>query len=214
MTRSNEFVTLDSGNRQEFSTGSLRDTDDGKPDYSLISTHGLTRLAHLMTRGAKKYGKHNWAKGQPVSRFLASAFRHLMQYMMGDRTEDHLAAVAFNVFGIIHVEEENKAGKVGFQELLDLDIYQTPYIVKSDMLSLDEMVVYILDHWKEYMDGPASQDGVIVGEIRRGIVKHFNVFPSTGEIESTLYWLEKTDGRLIVNVSPTNKQKFYSLTPF
>lgn len=117
------FETKDSGQRTSFPTGSVRDTDDGKPRYDLISLHGLTRLAGLMARGAQKYGARNWEKGQPASRYLASAFRHLVQYAMGDRSEDHLAAVAFNVFGIIDVEERAALGQHGFAELLDLELY-------------------------------------------------------------------------------------------
>lgn len=117
------FVTKDSGERVKFFTGAVRDVDDGKPRYDLIGLHGLTRLAFLMARGALKYGERNWEKGQPASRYLASAFRHLVQYAMGDRSEDHLAAVAFNVFGIMHVEEEYAKGREEFRSLLDLEIY-------------------------------------------------------------------------------------------
>lgn len=118
------FVTKDSGERIEFGTGAVRDVEDDKPAYDLVGIHGLTRLAWLMRRGAAKYGKRNWEKGQNVSRSYASAFRHLIQYFLGDRSEDHLAAVAFNVFSIMHVEEEAKAGRDGFKELLDIEFYE------------------------------------------------------------------------------------------
>lgn len=115
---SDKFITKDSGQRQEFQTGSLRDTNEGKPRYDLISIHGLKRLADLMARGAKKYGERNWEKGQPVSRFYESLFRHLIAYREGDRSEDHLAAITFNTFGIIHMEEENR------EDMLDFDFYK------------------------------------------------------------------------------------------
>ena len=62
------YVTKDSGKRQEFATGSRRDTDEGKPRYSLIPPEPLKRLAMLYVRGAEKYDDHNWVKGQPTSR--------------------------------------------------------------------------------------------------------------------------------------------------
>lgn len=100
-----QFETKDSGERQEFPTGGVRDTEVGKPRYDLLSPFALTRLANLMARGALKYKSRNWEAGLDVSRCFSSGFRHLMQWYMGDRSEDHLAAVLFNISAIIHFEE-------------------------------------------------------------------------------------------------------------
>ncbi|KKN51643.1 hypothetical protein LCGC14_0620510 [marine sediment metagenome] len=118
----NRFGLRDSGAREEFETGSVRDTEEGKPRFDLISPHGLKRLADLMTKGAEKYGERNWEKGQHVSRFYSSMFRHMMTWREGDPVEDHLAAILYNAMAIIHMEEEVLAGKLP-KELLDLDIY-------------------------------------------------------------------------------------------
>ena len=98
------FKTLDSGKREEFKSGAVRDTQEDKPRYDLIPPAPLKRLAELYTRGAQKYNDHNWTKGMPTSRFLASLMRHVEQYRMGDREEDHLAAVAWNCFAIMYFE--------------------------------------------------------------------------------------------------------------
>lgn len=98
------FVTKDSGKREEFSSGSLRDTQDGKPRYSLIPPEPLKRLADLYVRGADKYGEYNWTKGQPTSRILDSLMRHVEAYRSGETSEDHLAAIAWNAFAIMHFE--------------------------------------------------------------------------------------------------------------
>lgn len=100
-----EFQTKDSGEREDFNSGAVRDTEKGKPRYDLLSPFALTRWANLMARGAEKYNARNWEKGMNVSRLFSSAYRHLMQYYLGDRSEDHLAAVLFNVGAIIHFEE-------------------------------------------------------------------------------------------------------------
>lgn len=118
----NRFGLQDSGERQEFKTGSIRDTEEGKPRFDLISPHGLKRLADLMTKGAEKYGERNWEKGQPVSRFYSSMFRHMMTWREGDLVEDHLAAILYNCMAIIHMEEEVALDRLP-EELLDLDIY-------------------------------------------------------------------------------------------
>lgn len=99
-----DFITKDSGKRQEFASGAVRDTVEGKPRYSLIPVKALRRWADLMARGAKKYGERNWELGMPTSRYLDSGMRHLFSYLEGDRTEDHLSAVLFNVGAMIHFE--------------------------------------------------------------------------------------------------------------
>ena len=95
----------DSGARQDFETGSVRDTNEGKGRFDLLSPVALTRLAQHTQNGADKYGDRNWEKGQPVTRFYDSALRHLFKYGEGHRDEDHLAAALWNIMGIIHTEE-------------------------------------------------------------------------------------------------------------
>lgn len=89
-------------------TGSKRSDNAGKPAFYLVPASALERVAMLYARGAEKYGERNWEKGQPRARFLASAFRHLYQYVLTrgtDTADDHLAAVVFNVLAIIHFEQ-------------------------------------------------------------------------------------------------------------
>ena len=114
--------TKDSGVREEFVTGSRRDSRVGKGRYDLISPLALRRLALVYERGAKKYGDHNWVKGQPVGRYVDSALRHILQYLEGDRTEDHIAQAAWNCFSIMHTEEAIQRGLLPAElyDLLDL----------------------------------------------------------------------------------------------
>lgn len=98
------YVTLDSGARESFASGAVRDVQEGKPRYDLIPPVPLKRLADLYARGAEKYDDHNWAKGMNTSRILASLLRHIEAYRLGDKTEDHLAAAAWNAFAIMHFE--------------------------------------------------------------------------------------------------------------
>lgn len=99
-----DYITRDSGNREEFGNGSVRDTNAGKPRPDLISPVATERKGNLLARGAEKYGERNWEKGQPLSRFRESKIRHGLMYDLGDRTEDHLAAEAYNVDGMMHFE--------------------------------------------------------------------------------------------------------------
>lgn len=100
-----EYVTLDGGEKQVFNSGAQRDEQTGKPRYDLIPPLPLRRLAELYARGAEKYDDHNWAKGMPTSRILASLLRHVEAYRAGDRTEDHLSGVAWNAFAIMQFED-------------------------------------------------------------------------------------------------------------
>lgn len=105
--QAHEFTTKDSGERAQFDSGMVRDTDAGKPRYDLIPLLPLKRLAELYARGAVKYGDFNWQKAnspEELQRFKASAFRHLIQYLEGDRDEDHAIAVAWNMFAAVWVE--------------------------------------------------------------------------------------------------------------
>ena len=122
----------DSGKRQSFDTGSVRDTADGKPRYDLVTPIGLYRLAMHYTNGAKKYGDRNWEKGQPLSRYLESAYRHLQKLLVGLEDEDHASAVAWNVFAFMHTKTMIDAGKLP-KELDDMPEY--PEEVKKLLLS-------------------------------------------------------------------------------
>lgn len=100
----------DSGERQNFETGSVRDTQEGKGRYDLLSPIALRRLAIHFENGARKYNDRNWEKGQPLTRFFDSAIRHLYSWLEGDRSEDHLSAALWNVGAMIHVEEMVERG--------------------------------------------------------------------------------------------------------
>lgn len=100
------YITKDSGKRIAFKSGMVRDIADDKPMYVLCYQPMLKRWAELMTRGAKKYGKNNWklANGQEeLERFQDSALRHMYQWLSGDTSEDHAAAVFFNISGAEYV---------------------------------------------------------------------------------------------------------------
>jgi hypothetical protein len=91
-------------NRQ-FDTGAQRDTDKGKPKMSLVPHDELIRLMYRYKEGAEKYGENNWMKGMSVSVFYDSAQRHLFKWWEGDNTEDHMAAVLWNVMGAMWTEK-------------------------------------------------------------------------------------------------------------
>ena len=109
----------DSGKRQEFDTGSRRDTRDGKGRYDLLPARAIARLARHFEAGSKKYGDRNWEKGQPLSRYLDSGIRHAFKYLEGQQDEDHLIAACWNLLCAADTEERLKVGILP-KELHDL----------------------------------------------------------------------------------------------
>ena len=112
----------DSGTRRNFESGAVRDAEEGKGRFDLITPIALTRLARHYENGAVKYDARNWEKGIPLSTFMDSTLRHLNKYREGIRDEDHMAAALWNVAGFIHTEEMIKRGLLP-EELNDLPCY-------------------------------------------------------------------------------------------
>ena len=108
------YITRDSGERLEYSTGMKRDVEKGKPRFDLLLSdlpyedQMLTRLARLLARGAEKYGERNWqlaSTRDELERFGASAFRHLIQFLTNvDDGEDHGTAAIFNIQAALYVQ--------------------------------------------------------------------------------------------------------------
>lgn len=103
-----DFEVKDSGKRQEFASGMVRDTQDGKTDYTRVLDGPMyDRWAIHVTKGEIKYpdvspGVPNWtlASGEAEKiRFKKSAARHFRQWLRGDTDEDHAAATFFNING-------------------------------------------------------------------------------------------------------------------
>jgi len=111
-----DFTVKDSGKRQEFSSGMVRDTEDGKIQWHRIYDGPmLKRYAVHLTKGAAKYpdvdGKANWMKAAGEAEYLRakrSAARHFAQWYLGETDEDHAAAVMFNINLAEYVSQKEK----------------------------------------------------------------------------------------------------------
>ena len=103
------FVVTDSGERELFDSGMVRDTEAGKTDFLYVLQGPMhERWAQHMMKGAGKYNRDNWmlAEGEAeYDRFRRSAYRHLRLWLLGETDEDHAAAVFFNINGAEYVRE-------------------------------------------------------------------------------------------------------------
>ena len=92
-------------NNRQFDTGAQRDTSEGKLRMSLIPQQELERVMCRYLDGAEKYGENNWMKGMPMSVYYDCMHRHLLAWWRGDDTEDHAAAVVWNMLCAMWTEK-------------------------------------------------------------------------------------------------------------
>lgn len=106
------YIVKDSGKREEFAGGMVRDVEEGKTDYTLVLDGPMfQRWAVHLTKGAIKYAARNWMLAQGAvehARYKRSALRHFLQWFWGMTDEDHAAAVFFNINGAEYVAERMK----------------------------------------------------------------------------------------------------------
>lgn len=114
-----DYQLQDSGQRQEFATGAVRDRQTGKGRFDLLPAIAMSRLAKHFEKGAEKYAARNWERGIPVSRFLDSALRHAFSYIAGEQSEDNLVAAAWNLIAALETESRALEGRLPV-ELLDI----------------------------------------------------------------------------------------------
>ncbi len=112
-------ILKDSGKRSEFSTGAVRDIQEGKGRMDLLPASALIEVSKIFEKGACKYQARNWEKGIPLSRFFDSGIRHTMKWLRGDRDEPHLAQACWNFLCLLDTQERIKMGQLPM-ELNDL----------------------------------------------------------------------------------------------
>ena len=95
-----------------FETGSIRDDDSGKIDYTeTIPWRAIRRYWAYMTEKKAKYGGWNFKKGIPIESYEQSMLRHVQEYMENkyewgnfELDQDKLCAIMFNIFWIMFEE--------------------------------------------------------------------------------------------------------------
>lgn len=105
-------VIKDSGHREDFSTGSRRDTRDGKGRCDLLPMLAILRLSQHFEEGSKKYGDRNWELGQPLSRYMDSALRHGFKVLLGAEDEPHAEAMFWNIGAFVDTRIRIRAGEL------------------------------------------------------------------------------------------------------
>lgn len=107
----------DSGLRQKYASGAMRDPSTGKIKWSRV-TFGpmLRRWAQHLTTAEAKYpdvapGVPNFTlieSKEELLRYKESALRHFMSWFFDESDEDHASAVFFNVNGVEIIKAKQK----------------------------------------------------------------------------------------------------------
>lgn len=84
---------------------SKREDKSNKPLPNQLDAYTRMRYGQRCMLGAEKYDKENYKKPFPDSESIESLHRHLGKYELGDRSEDHLSAIIFNVQSIMLNEQ-------------------------------------------------------------------------------------------------------------
>lgn len=87
--------------------------DSGKLDYTLVPWDGMEEVIKVLEFGAKKYARDNWKHVENADiRYLAAAFRHIVQYNNGEMTDketglSHLAHAGCCLLFLLSLEKNN-----------------------------------------------------------------------------------------------------------
>ena len=117
---------------REFKTGATRDDDTAKPDYEgflsplVIRRYGEYMTKHRVQADGKLRDSDNWQKGIPLTAYMKSLWRHVVDLWTMHRAsssnesvaefehlaEEALCAIIFNASGYLHEMEKLKASTI------------------------------------------------------------------------------------------------------
>lgn len=80
-----------------FATGAVRSADVEHLDFCSSPLLGFLGVLRVAGCGGTKYGRFNYHKGMPVHQTINHAIVHVIRWLLGDRTEPHLAKAAWGL---------------------------------------------------------------------------------------------------------------------
>ena len=86
-----------------FTTGAARSNLDHMR-LDLVSPIAQLFEGQRYALGAERRGAQNWRKGMPYSVILAHVQHHLALFVLGDRSDDHLAAARWGIGALMEQE--------------------------------------------------------------------------------------------------------------
>lgn len=95
-----------------YTTGAHKSAQEGRGHYYSLDPDAIHRIALRCEYGDATHGRWNWRKGIPYKDLIGSILRHTFQYLAGDTSEDHLAAVAVNAMMLMGTEARVARGEL------------------------------------------------------------------------------------------------------
>lgn len=97
--------------KDTYKTGATRHSDGNSERYDLIPPVVLKRESKIWAEGALHHpsdiveGEGNWKQGLPKASTIQHLLKHLNDWRLGDRNEDHLAKVRWGIGVLMYFEE-------------------------------------------------------------------------------------------------------------
>lgn len=117
----------DSGQRQEFDTGAVRDTQDDKPRYDLIPPTALRRTAILCRNRMRQY---------ELGKFYRDMLYHTQQFALGNTDHDYLAQITVNALHIMHFQDKEEPESTVMNKIFEICLTQDadPRQIRYDLI--------------------------------------------------------------------------------
>lgn len=109
-----EPVSSEKGNSEKEGKSVKNDIIDDKLRWDLLPMEEIEDIVKVYHAGAKKYGPNNWQNlDNGFERYRAAMFRHMMEYMKGERIDSdtgafHLAQCAWNCIAMLWYDKHGK----------------------------------------------------------------------------------------------------------
>ena len=144
---------------------------EGKGMPCLIPLFPMHLLSKRLEDGAHKYGRDNWRKGIPLSRYIDGFERHLRKWRLGWEDEDHEGAMLFNIVGLIETANMIRKGEVS-SELDDLPERPIASTLARTPSNWDLYDLYHTSERDPYVPTTADKERLRKHEVRTHVTPH------------------------------------------
>jgi len=131
--RCNMTIKKESGKNRKFNTGAEKQHSEGKGTPVLFPGDAYMEVCKHFEAGAKHYEARNWEKGIPLSELINSLERHIADEKMGDTSERHDRAIAWNAIAYLAIKMRIQRGLLS-KSLDDMPRYEQfePLLTEED----------------------------------------------------------------------------------
>lgn len=163
--------------------------NEGKTRFDLMEPYAMEQLAKVFTKGAMKYADHNWLKGMPWSKILASLERHINAFKNGEdldfdkNCKDCQKGTCVNHTGLYHMAHAawNCMALVSYYKYHPEKDDRMKHVIKPKRIALDidDVVADFVPAWCKLH----NQEIPTAWSFDRTIMDKFNTMSYNGELE-------------------------------